>query len=191
MNRDLVNIRFFNGVNGVGKMSVIVNGAVLVDELVYGEYTQFFKAMPGIYSFEFVPDEEYSELSYIENVKFDEGTYTFATCGNFENMEFVVIGQDTEGSLPNIRFTNLIPFDSVVDIEINDDVVVPGLMYKEVSEVEKINEGDYIFKIFDTLTENKILEIDLQIASNAPHVGLIIGEMGSSQWPVRFILTND
>ncbi|MCL2170530.1 MAG: DUF4397 domain-containing protein [Defluviitaleaceae bacterium] len=191
MDENLVNIRFFNGSNGVELMDILVNDRPLATGLAYGEYTRVFRAAPGIYNIQLRPQGLYSEISYAENVDFASGVYTFATCGDLNHVEFIIIGKEPGDELPRVRFANLSPFDSVLDVVLDEADMAPGLMYREVSPSFGIDDGDYHMEIFDTHTDDLIFDKQITIEPLMPHLGMILGKIGSMDWPIKFIMIPD
>ncbi|MCL2415919.1 MAG: DUF4397 domain-containing protein [Defluviitaleaceae bacterium] len=194
---ELCNVRFFNGTTGVGLIDIFVNGVLLVGGLEYGTFSPFLRAVPGIYSFELCPRGENSEFFYLENIEFPSaGDYTLATTGNLTNLDFAIIRPeeitDMPISLPNIRFANLVPFYTVLDLTLDDRMAISGLLYKETSEPMEINSGNYRVRIFDSDTARQIMgENNLIIEPNISHLGIVFGEIDSPDSPVKLVLTND
>jgi len=167
-------IRFFNGAAGAGSAEIFVNDELLVENLGHGEFSPFHRARPGAYKIEvhISPQEVISDLmSFMEDM-----SYTIALAGNAEHMSFAVIPLDLRKDikLPNIHFANVIPFDTVVDIDINGRPAAEGLMYKEVSEDIRIDPGNHSIAVYDSYNQ-KIIEDGLRIAGGKSYLGMIAG----------------
>lgn len=173
-------IRFFNGAADADSAEIFVNDELLVENLGHGKFSPFHRAVPGAYKIEvrITPQESVSELmSFMEDV-----SYTIALTGNAEHMSFAVIPLDLRKDikLPNIRFANVIPFDTVVDIDINGRSAAEGLMYKEVSEDVNIEPGNHSVAVYDSYNE-KIIEDGLTIAAGKNYLGMISGVIEDPQ----------
>lgn len=176
-------IRFFNGAKGAGTADIFVNGELIVEDLTHGAFTNFRKAKPGVYNIEVRVVGEGTEMDYNELMSFEgDVAYTLALTGDADHLGMAVItfNMQQDVVLPNIRFANLILKESVIDIEIDKQKAVTGLMFKEVSDNIKIEQGKHTVTVFDA-DGDKILEDGIDIAAKGNYLAIISGEIGGAQ----------
>jgi len=188
-------IRFFNGAIGIETADVFVNNELVVQNLAYGAFSDYHKAKPGAYNIKVRIVRGNSDVEYSELVSLMEDTaYTMAMAGDAGHLDVVMITMDMRKDVPrpNVRFANLIPYDSVVDIEIDKQTAVWGLMYKEASDHIQI-EKDNLELLVTVINsdDEKILEDGLKIEADASLLAIISGSTSLPQSPPQMHSAED
>jgi len=186
-------IRFFNGAIGMDTANVFVNGELMAQDLRHGAFSAFRKAKPGVYKLDVRvasdgTDEVFSELiALMEDV-----AYTVALAGDIELMSIAVLPLDLRQDvrLPSIRFANVMAHDTVLDINIDGQKAVTGLMFKEISENIEIEPSNHFVAVYDA-DDQKILEDGFAIASRKKYLGIIAGDMGETDNPPVLYISTD
>ena len=83
-----------------------------------------------------------------------------------------------------------LPFGTVIDIDINGDRAVVGLMYKEMSDNIEIVPQNHYITVYDANSQ-RILEDGFAIEAGKNYLGIIAGSMGEPENPpALFVTTN-
>ena len=183
-------VRFFNGAIGLDTADIFVNDELVAQDLRHGGFSEFRKAKPGAYKIEVKIDSETSDTVFTELVSLMEDVaYTIALAGDASHLSLVILPLDLRRDLrlPNIRFANAMPFDSVIDIDINGHSAVEGLMYQEISENIEMQPGNHYVAMYD-VNSQKILEDGFTIAAGKNYLAIITGTISDPEnLPVLFV----
>ena len=186
-------VRFFNGASGLDMADIFINGELVAQNLRHGVFSAFRKAKPGAYKLDVRLGGQGSDVVFSELVSFMEDVaYTVALAGNAEHLSLAVLPLDLHQDvrLPNIRFANVIPYDTVIDIDINGHRAVAGLMYKELSEnIEIVPQSHYI-TVYDADSQ-RILENGFTIEPGKKYLGIIAGSISEPQNPPALFVATD
>ena len=186
-------VRFFNGVLGLETADIFINGELVAQDLQHGGFSAFRKAKPGAYKLDVKVGGEGSDAIFSELVSFMEDVaYTVALAGDADHLSLAVLPQDLRQDvrLPNIRFANMMPFDSVIDIDINGQKAVMGLMYQELSDNIGIEARNHYITVYDADSQ-KILEDGLTIEAGKNYLGIITGAMDEPKNPPALFVAVD
>jgi len=186
-------VRFFNGAIGLNTADIFVNDQLVAEDLRHGTFSEFRKAKPGAYKIEIKIDSEASDVAFTELVSLMEDmAYTIVLADDANRLSLVVLPLDLRHDLrlPNIHFANAMPYDTVIDININDQKAVVGLMYQEISNDIEIEPGNHYVTIYNADSQ-RILEDGFTIAAGKNYLGIITGTMGDPEnLPALFIAEN-
>ncbi|MCL2396497.1 MAG: DUF4397 domain-containing protein [Defluviitaleaceae bacterium] len=172
-------IRFFNGAAGAQTADIFVNDQLIVQDLAHGAFSPFRQAKSGAYRVEVRIDGGNTELDYSELLSLMEDmSYTVAMTGDAAHLGLAVVPLDLRRDIrrPNVRFANVVPYDTVLDVDINHRRAAEGLMYREVSNDIAIAADGHVVTVFDSYGR-KVLEDGLQIQANHNYLGMIAGSM--------------
>ena len=186
-------VRFFNGALGLDTADIFVNGELMSKDLRHGDFSAFRKAKPGAYRLDVKVSGQESDVVFTELISFMEDVaYTVALAGDAEHLSLAVLPLDLRHDvrLPNIRFANVMPYDTVIDIDINGQRAVAGLMYKELSDNIEIMPQNHYVTVYDADSQ-KILEDGLTIEAGKKYLGIIAGSMGKPENPPSLFVTTD
>ena len=186
-------IRFFNGALGLDAADIFVNGELVVKDLRHGAFSDYRKAMPGAYKVEVKTGGENSDVAFVELMSLMEDTaYTVALTGDADHLSLTILPLDLRHDLrlPNIRFANAMPRGTVIDIDINRQRAVAGLMYNETSDNIEIHQGSHSVAVYDAISQ-KILEDGFIIAAGKNYLGIIAGSMGEPENPPALFVAED
>jgi len=186
-------VRFFNGALGLDAADIFINGELVSQNLQHGAFSSFRKAKPGAYKLEVRVGGGESDVVFAELVSFMEDVaYTVALAGDAQHLSLAVLPLDLRQDvrLPNIRFANVIPYDTVIDIRINDHKAVTGLMYKELSENIEIAPQNHYIAVYNADNE-KILEDGFSIEAGKKYLGIIAGSMSEPENPPGLYVATD
>jgi len=176
-------VRFFNGALGMDAADIFINDEMVSQGLQHGKFSAFRKAKPGAYKLDIRVDGEESDTVFTELVSFMEDVaYTVALAGDAAHLSLAVLPLDLQKDLrlPNIRFANLIPHDTVIDISINGQNAVDGLMFREVSENIEILPQNHYVTVYNANSQ-KILEDGMTIEAGKNYLGIIAGSMSEPE----------
>lgn len=186
-------VRFFNGALGVAQADIYVNGDLFVSNLAHGAITPFHKAKAGAYNIEVRLKGEGTDMDYSELVSLMEGVaYTLAFVGDPNHLSMAIITMDMsrQALRPNVRFANLLSHDMVVDIQIDEQKAVPGLMFREVSEEIQIQPGSHKITIFNS-DDEIIFEDEMEVKTGNSYLALISGDVSNPQNPPQMHVAED
>ena len=186
-------VRFFNGALGLDTADIFINGELMSQNLQHGAFSAFRKAKPGAYRMDVKVGGQESDVVFTELVSFMEDVaYTVTLAGDAQHLSLAVLPLDLRHDvrLPNIRFANVMPYDTVLDIDINGGKAVAGLMYKELSNNIEIVPQNHYITVYDADSQ-KILEDGFTIEAGKNYLGIIAGSMGEPQNPPALYLATD
>ena len=186
-------VRFFNGALGLDTANIFVNGELLAQNLQHGTFSAFRMAKPGAYRLDVRLGGEGSDVVFTELISFMEDVaYTVALTGDAQHLSLAALPLDLQQDvrLPNIRFANVMPFDTVIDIDINDHRAIAGLMYKELSENIQIIAQNHYITVYDADSQ-RILEDGFTIEDGKNYLGIIAGSMAEPKNPPAFFIATD
>ena len=186
-------VRFFNAAQNAETMDIYVNSELVVDSLKSGEFTSFRRAKAGVYNMEVRIDAEGTHMDYAELVSLMDNTaYTLALTGDAAHLGMTVLTLDISQDRwqPNVRFANLLANDTVIDIEVDKQKAVTGLMFQEVSEEIDVTTGSYAICVFDA-DSDVILQDKMEIPKDDKYLCVIFGDSGNPQSPPRMSIAED
>ena len=188
-------IRFFNGAVGVEAADIFVNGELVVENLEHGAFSPYKKAKPGAYSIEVRIAQGNSDVMYSELISLMEDmAYTMAMAGDAGHLDMAIISLDLrmDAARPNVRFANLVPYDTVMDIEIDKQTAVRGLMYKEASEHVEIKKDNLKFSVTVINSDDEvILEDGLSVKPDGSYIVMIAGSMSVPESVPQLYMAED
>ena len=186
-------VRFFNGAPGLDRADIFINGELVAQDLRHGAFSAYSKAKPGAYRLDVKVGGEGSDVVFTELMSFMEDVaYTIAMTGDAQHLSLAVLPLDLRKDvrLPNMRFANVMPYDTVLDIDINGHRAVAGLMYKEISDnIEFVPQNHYI-TVYDADSQ-RILEDGFTIEAGKNYLGIIAGSMNETENPPVLFVTTD
>jgi len=186
-------VRFFNGALGLDTANIFVNGELMVQSLHHGAFSPFSKAKPGAYKLDIRLGEAGSDIVFTELISFMEDVaYTVALVGDASHLSLAVLPLDLQQDvrLPNIRFANVMPYDTVIDININGHSAADGLMFRELSDNIEIAPQNHYITVYDA-DNQRILEDGFTIEPGKKYLGIIAGSMGEPEnLPALYVETD-
>jgi len=186
-------VRFFNGALGLDKADIFINDELMAHDLRHGAFSPFRKAKPGAYRLDVKINGQGADTVFSELVSFMEDTaYTVALSGDATHLSLAILPLNLQKDvrLPNIRFANIMPYDTVIDININGQQAISGLMYQELSENIEIEPRNHYITVYDADSQ-KILEDGLTIEAGKKYLGIIAGSMNQPGNPPGLYLATD
>jgi len=186
-------VRFFNGAQDAETMNIYINDELVEKNLAGGTFTPFRRAKPGVYNMEVRIEGDGTHMDYSELVSLMEDVaYTLAMTGDANHLGMAVLTLDInhDGWRPNLRFANLLGYDSVIDIEMDKQKAVTGLMFRETSDEIEVVTGHYDVAVFDA-DADVILQDKLHISESGVYLGILYGESGNAQHPPRLSVAED
>jgi len=186
-------VRFFNGALGLDTADIFINGELVAQDLRHGAFSAFRKAKPGAYRLDIRLGGGGSDVVFSDLVSFMEDVaYTVALSDDAEHLSLAVLPLDLRQDvrLPNIRFANVMPYDTVIDIDINGQRAVAGLMYRELSDNIEIMPQNHYITVYDADSQ-KILEDGFTIEAGKKYLGIIAGSMNEPVNPPELFVATD
>jgi len=186
-------VRFFNAAQNAETMDIYINSELVVKGLKNGEFTPFRRAKAGVYNMEVRIDAEGTHMDYAELVSLmDDTAYTLALTGDASHLGMAVLtlNMNQDNWQPSIRFANLLANDEVIDIEVDGQKAITGLMFREVSEEVDVTTGHYAIKVFDA-NSDVILQNNLEITQSDRYLCIIFGDSGNPQSPPQLSVSED
>jgi len=186
-------IRFFNGALGLAQADIFVNNELVVAGLAYGAFSPFHEGRAGVYNIEVRVMGQEDSIVFTDLVNtMDDVAYTIALSGSADGASFAVAALNLNEKMtkPNIRFVNLVPYDSVLDVDIDGRRSASGLMFNEYSEDINIFAGEHSVAVYDDFSQ-KFWKDGFFVQAGKVYLAMIIGNMGDAQYPPALVLGED
>ena len=175
-------IRFFNALPSQKSVDIYMDNKLLNSNIKYKDFT------PYIYV-EYSDNKKYKIDIYETGTKKaiirstfrlpDESLFTLAITGDV-GQEIILdieedIDQKTSSTQAIERFVNLSPKLPVADIFFNDKQAVDNIDYRDETEYEYLNPGQYTVFVKEDLTGNPLATVNLEYKANRIYTIYIIG----------------
>jgi hypothetical protein len=165
-------IRLFHASPNVSAVDIYEDGNLIVENLVYKDFTQYIPIAPGKYNINIYPTGETTNPVLNEDLYILQGTaFNVAVIGKLSNMSLYYILEPYTAQnfgRPCIRFVHLSPDAPVVDISFSDGrKVFRNVGYKDITDYICVPPGTYTFGIRSVGSNDVILAIsNLQLKPN-------------------------
>ncbi len=155
-------VRFFNAAPNTGNVDIYVNGKKTVSNLSYRNFTEYMRALPGIYRISVYAAGTTTRPLYSGRFSIASNIiYTMAVAG--------LPGQITVESIADrkraknnymsyMRFVNLSPNSSPLDVYVDNVLVISGLLYEDISNYLSLRPGNHSITLKEAATDIIVLE---------------------------------
>lgn len=137
-------VRFFNSIMGSKDIKVMMGDVEVTKALDYPKFTEYFKCMAGKHEVKIYKGTEmlYKEAVYIK--KGDILTLCIAGSYMFYDI-FPVLDrkENHSNTVAEMRFVNLVPFDTKYNVYMDTKKVVEGLNYRDISGFTTFSPRNY------------------------------------------------
>ena len=175
-------IRFFNALPSQKSVDIYLDNKLLNSNIQYKDFT------PYIYV-EYSDNKKYKIDIYETGTKKaiirstfrlpDESLFTLAITGDVGQETILDIEEDIDQKTSSTqaieRFVNLSPKLPVADIFFNDKQAVDNIDYRDETEYEYLNPGQYTVFVKEDLTGNPLATVNLEYKANRIYTIYIIG----------------
>lgn len=188
-------VRFFNAVPGSPPLDIYLNDKLIASALYYGDFTQYFSAVPGMYKVTTASSKQgpsfFSEnwvmvrpntidtVSFIPYVKVEEVSIQRISPTTSEDIRLKVVSDTPKTSTPDgacIRFIHFSPNAGAINIEINGQPLVAFLGFDEITNYYCLNSGRIRLQVVDANTKKPLItHPDLNLQSGKLYAGYVIG----------------
>ncbi len=174
-------VRFLNAATNGEPIDIYVNNKLVVSNLNYGEYTEYFKTMPGTYRVVIYRTANVNTPIVNTRLTFSANTiYTAAIIGTPAFNSIQLVESRNRFLLNNasyLRFANFSPNAPSFDIYIDGKLLISDITYKEVSNYISLIPGMHtiVLKIAgtDTIVFNKP---QVQLRAGRSYTAFILGD---------------
>ncbi len=171
-------VRFFNSVKDFDNVKIMMGDIEVTKALSYPRFTEYFKCVVGTHKIFIYKDEE---LLYTEEVFIEEGEIiTFCVAGNcmfFDLFKVVDKKENHSNTVAEMRFVNLVPFDTKYNIFMDNKEIVTGLEYREVSDFQEYTPKKYKMSVTDYYSDfTKVVHPNAIIKDRYIYTTYIVGK---------------
>jgi len=148
-------VRVVHGSPDAPAVDVIVDGAVIVENISFGEVTDYVPISEGTHQLQVVPTGEAADSAVIDTeIELDEGgAYVFATNGLLNEIESQLYevdlsGDDMESGQARVRLLHLSPDAGSVDVYVaGGDELLDDANFPDASGYHTIDAGTYDLEV--------------------------------------------
>ena len=159
-NKQISFIRFLNAVPNEPdvKFDIYINKKLVIRHIKYNDFTEYIPAKSGVHTVQIFPADNHSEQLLDIRIKLEpDKIYTSCVIGQITDVEMEVFEDKfIEGSenYANMRFINLSPEKTSLNVFIDDTPVVYDLNFMEATDYLHLTEGKHTMLV-ETSDENK------------------------------------
>lgn len=175
-------IRFFNASPAEQRVDIYVNGRKVASNLLYREFTEYTKVLPGTYRVAvFAAGTRRNPLA-VSRIRIQSNRiYTLAFIGLKGNTTTQLI-DDTRrtlnGNRAYVRFVQLSPNAPTMDAYWDDSLVVSELNYQDVSRYLQTSPGRHNLKMRDSLSGANLVEHpNIQLQGGKAYTIYVVGDI--------------
>lgn len=157
-------VRVIHTVPDAPNVDVYVNDEMVVDDLAYGDYTDYLSVLEGTYEVElYVAGTKDSPVLSDTLTISDNSILTIAAVGNLSDIEFLAINDADEDKTPErsmVRFLHLSPNAPAVDITLPDGTVVfSNISFEQITPYIDVMPMDYTLQVRVAGTDDIVLTV--------------------------------
>ncbi len=148
-------VRVVHGSPDAPAIDVIVDGAVVVENLAFGEATEYTQISEGTHQLQVVPTGQAAESAVIDReIELDEGgAYVFAVSGLLNDIdshlfEVDLSGDDMDADQARVRLLHLAPETDSVDVYVaGGDELIDDANFPDASGYTTVDAGTYDLEV--------------------------------------------
>ena len=174
-------LRFFHAYPSELAVDIYVNGRMIVQDVKYREFTEYFKAFPGYYRvavYETGTKEKPILLTFINLIGYR--IYTGAITGLGYDVSLELINDNIRPMArdkSSMRYIQLSANAPIMDAYLDDSLVLEEMEYKEVSRYLRVNTGKHNLKFREYYSGNVLLEDpDVTVDGGKAYSAYVIGD---------------
>lgn len=165
-------IRVLHAAPDADAVDIYINDTLFFKELGFTEFSPYVYVPEGNYTMSVYPVNTTENPILSKNIEVDgDELLTIAIIGDNNNLEFLFIEEDTEGTggqNSKLRVVNLVPNSPRVNILEGENVLFPDIGYKDITEYTIVSPGTYTLNV--ELVENGEIVLQNQIAITSDRV---------------------
>ncbi len=170
-------VRFFNSVYDTKNIKVMMGDNIISKKLNYPKFTEYFKCVSGTHEVKIYKDDE---LIYREDILINEGDIlTCCLAGNCMFYDLFTVLDKKENhsnTVAEMRFVNLVPYDTKCNIYLDKTLTVEGLDYREVSNFYELQPKNYKMLVSDYYTDKpKVIHPRANVKDKYIYTTYIVG----------------
>ncbi|MFV0439940.1 MAG: DUF4397 domain-containing protein [Lachnospirales bacterium] len=172
-------IRFFNSVENLDNLRIIMGNLEVTRDLDFMQFTEYFKGYPGEYTVQIFHGDV---LLHKENVSVLEGEIiTLCITGNSLHNDLLKVVDSVDShtlqeNVSEMRFVNLVPFDTMYDVYIDESLEFENLEYRDISPFVKLIPKTYYTEVKNAFTgESKIIQPRMSVKNKYIYTSYIVG----------------
>ncbi len=160
-------------------VDIYVNDTLMARNFKYENFTEYLEARPGTYNIKVTPTNKTKPLIN-QDIVVDNGMiYTVAVIGPATDPMLETIidkHRPVSSSVGFIRFINLSPDDTTLDIAINNNVVLSEMNFKDISDYISLKPKVYNLKAINHDTGKVVMEDPrMEIDADKYYAGYLVG----------------
>ena len=175
-------IRFFNASPGEQRVDIYVNGRRVASNLLYREFTEYTKVLPGSYRVAvFAAGTRRNPLAVSRIRVQSNRIYTLAVIGLRGDISTQLLDDSRRTLNRNrayVRFAQLSPNAPTMDAYWDDSLVVSELNYQDVSRYLQTSPGSHNLKMRDSLSGANLVEHpNIQLQGGKAYTIYVVGDI--------------
>lgn len=189
-------VRFVHASPDAPAVDVIVDGAVVVPGLAFGQATDYLALSPDEHQIQIVPGGSDVSSAVIETTLDPEGgeNYVVAVSGLLADIEakvYDVDKDDLDSGQSRLRLINLAPDDANVDLFVSGgDELFDDLEFGEASDYTDLDAGTYDFEVRQHESETVALSVPgFEVGVGNAYDMLLLGQAADSTLSVLPLAT--
>jgi hypothetical protein len=189
-------VRFVHASPDAPAVDVIVDGAVVAPNLVFGQATDFISVSPDEHQVQIVPSGSDAASAVIDTTFDPEGgsNYIVAASGLLTEIEakiYDVHKDDLDAGKSRLRMINLSPDDVNVDLFVTGgDELIDDLEFGEASDYTDLDAGVYDFEVRQNDSETVALAVPgFDVGDGNAYDVLLLGQAADSTLSVLPLAT--
>jgi hypothetical protein len=189
-------VRFVHASPDAPEVDVIVDGAVVASNLVFGQATEYLAVSPNSHQIQVVPTGSDAASAVIDTDFDPEGgeNYIVAASGRLTELEakvYEVDKDELDAGQSRLRLINLSPDDVTVDMYVTGgDELFDDLEFGEASDYSDLDTGSYDFEIRQHDTETVALAVPgFDVGDGNAYDVLLLGQAADSTLSVLPLAT--
>jgi hypothetical protein len=177
-------VRVVHGSPDAPPIDVIVDGAVIVENIAFGEASEYMPVSEGTHQLQVVPTGQAADSAVIDTeIDLDEGgTYVFATTGLLNEIdsqlyEVDLSGDDMDADQARIRLLHLAPETDSVDVYVaGGDELIDDANFPDASDYTTVDAGTYDLEVREHDSDVVALSVpDLVIQAGGVYDLVVMG----------------
>ena len=179
-------VRILHAVPDAPEVDIYANDNLVMDDLSFGEYTDYFMVPVGTYQIAVYPaGTKETPVAFNELTVEEDAIVTIAAVGNLSNVELLMVTDvDTEidPKKAMVRFLHLSPNAPAVDITLPDGTVVfNNVSYREITTYTDVEPMTYTLQVRVAGTPTVVLTVpDLSLEEGEVYTIYAIGLAGDT-----------
>ncbi len=175
-------VRIFHAAPNAPAVDVYVDGAVVAQNLVFTEITDYMPVPVGDHMVDVYAagTKEQPVIAVVLTVP-DRKILTAAATGNLDDLKLIVLDDDSKNGVTEgkstVRAVHLSPNAPGVDITANDMQLAKDLMFREMTDYVVVPPGTYRINVTATGSQDSVLMFNIRLEANTISSVYVCGDL--------------